>query len=162
EAAYLNIVVAERMAGVVIAVASTVDSALELLFERGVPVVAVDRRPLHEGVDSVLVDNRLGGQLATAHLAASGARRIACITGPSRLSTAGDRLAGYRDALADSGHSIDGALVRRADFKEKGGYEATRALLRLPEPPDALFVANNLMTIGALRAIRDADLDIPG
>jgi LacI family transcriptional regulator len=162
EAAYLNIVVAERMAGVVIAVASTADSELEPLFDRGVPVVAVDRRPLHEQVDSVLVDNRLGGEQATAHLAASGCRRIACVTGPSRLSTASDRLAGYRDALAESGRPVDSSLVRRSDFKERGGYEATRALLAGDEPPDGVFVANNLMTIGAVRAIRDAGLDIPG
>ena len=52
-------------------------------------------------------------------------------------------------------------LVRRADFREDGGYKATRTLLELPEPPDALFVANNLMTLGALHAIQDLGLRIP-
>jgi LacI family transcriptional regulator len=161
EAAYLNIVIAERMAGAVIAVASTADSHLEPLLERNIPVVAVDRRPLRHGVDSVLVDNRLGGEQATDHLAAAGCRRIACITGPTRLSTAGERLAGYRDAIGRLGLAADNSLVRRADFKEKGGYLATRALLATDERPDGLLVTNNLMTIGALRAIREAGLDIP-
>jgi LacI family transcriptional regulator len=161
EAAYLNIVIAERMSGVVIAVASTDESDLEPLLERNVPVVAVDRRPVQEGIDSVLVDNRLGGEQATAHLIDAGCRRIGCITGPTRLSTAAERLAGYRDALASRMYASDTRLVRRADFKERGGFQATKALLESPEPPDAVFVTNNLMTIGAVHAIREAGLEIP-
>ena len=151
------------MAGVVIAVASTADSHLEPLLERGIPVVAVDRRPLRHGVDSVLVDNRLGGEQATEHLAAAGCRRIACITGPTRLSTAGERLAGYqRRPQPPRARRPTARWCARADFREKGGYQATRALLATDAPPDGLLVANNLMTIGAVHAIREAGLDIPG
>jgi LacI family transcriptional regulator len=162
EAAYLSIAIAERMSGVVIAVASTADSDLRPLLDRRVPVVAVDRRPVGEGVDSVVVDNRLGAEQATDHLAAAGCRRIACITGPTRISTAAERLAGYQDAVQRLGLPTETRLVRRADFREKGGYQATRALLDAPDPPDGLLVTNNLMTIGAIRAIRDAGWDVPG
>jgi LacI family transcriptional regulator len=163
EAAYLDIAVAEQMAGVVIAVASARDSRLDVLLDRSIPVVAVDRRPKrHEdAVDSVVVDNELGARQATDHLLAAGARRIACITGPARVSTASERLAGYQAALRAAGVAPDADLVRRADFKEDGGYAATRSLLGGRKKPDALFVANNLMTLGALRAVQEAGRRVP-
>jgi LacI family transcriptional regulator len=163
EAAYLDIAVAEQMAGVVIAVASARDSRLDALLERGIPVVAIDRRPRrHEdAVDSVLVDNEAGARQATTHLLEVGATRIACITGPARVSTAAERLSGYQRALRAHGVAVDADLVRRADFKEDGGYAATRTLLAGRRRPDALFVANNLMTLGALRAVDEAGLSVP-
>jgi LacI family transcriptional regulator len=161
EAGYLDIAIAERMAGVVIAVASTTDSELRPLREHGIPVVAVDRRLADAEVDSVRIDNRVGAAQAVEHLLARGAQRVACITGPARASTATERLAGYQDALRRHGRRVDRSLVRRADFKQEGGHRAARSLLALPAPPDALFVCNNLMTLGALHAIREAGLRVP-
>lgn len=161
EASYIDIAIAERMAGVVIAVASTTDSDLEPLLARRVPVVAVDRRPRQSGVDTVLVDSRLGAEEATSHLLAAGARRVACITGPTRLSTATERLEGFRDAHARVRRPVDRSQVRRADFRQSGGYRAASSLLDSADPPDALFVANNLMTVGALHALRERGLRVP-
>jgi LacI family transcriptional regulator len=161
EAGYVEIAIAERMAGVVIAVASTTESKLAPLREHGIPVVAVDRRLADASIDSVVIDNRLGAAQATEHLLARGARRVACITGPARLSTATERLAGYEDALRRHGRKVERSLVRRADFKQDGGHRAARSLLALPDPPDGLFVCNNLMTLGALHAIREAGLRVP-
>jgi LacI family transcriptional regulator len=161
ESSYVDIVVAERMAGVVIAVASPAESDLRPLLERGIHVVALDRRPLVADVDSVVVDNRLGGEQATAHLLAHGSSRVACITGPQRVDTANERLQGYRDAHVAAGVPIERALVRRADFKLDGGYRVARSLLESERPPDALFVANEPMTVGALRAVRELGLRVP-
>jgi LacI family transcriptional regulator len=162
EAEYIDVAVAERVGGVVIAVASTRKSDLEPLLSRNIPVVAVDRRPVGHKVDSVLVDNRLGARQATAHLLESGARRVACVTGPARISTANERLAGYKDALAYAGHRVDPSLVVRSDFRQSGGYEAVRQLVRGKTHPDALFVTNNQMTVGALEALQERGLDVPG
>lgn len=63
--------------------------------------------------------------------------------------------------METAGRAFDPALVIREDFRPRGGYDATQALYRLAEPPDALFVANNLMTVGALRALRDLGLRVP-
>jgi LacI family transcriptional regulator len=161
EAAYIDVAIADRMAGVIIAVASTGKSSLEPLVEAGIPVVAVDRRPRSSAIDSVLVDNRLGARQATDHLLDGGARRVGCITGPARLSNAETRLAGYRDALEGRGLPEDGDLVRRADFREEGGHRAACSLLDGPRPPDAIFVTNNLMTLGALRALRERGCRVP-
>ena len=161
ERAYVDVVIAERMAGVVIAAASNDDSSLEPLLEREVPIVAVDRSPADDQIDAVLVDNRAGARDAVTHLIDQGWQRIACITGPTRVDTATDRLDGYRDALRARRQGVDRALVRRADYKEAGGYRATRSLLESSTPPDALFVANNPMAVGALRAARDLGKSVP-
>ena len=160
EADYIDVAVAERMAGVVIAVASDKGSNLAALAEHGIPVVAIDRAAGRD-IDAVVVDNRRGAAEATRHLLEQGSLRVACITGPARVRTANERLEGYRRALTRAGRSVDDALIRRADYKVSGGHEAALSLLGSPEPPDALFVANNPMAAGALGAIRELGLTIP-
>lgn len=150
EARYLQVAVAERVAGVVLSPTAAA-SDIAPLAEHGIPVVAIDR-PL-PGIDAVLVGSRTGARDATAHLLQAGYRRVGCLTGPRRVSTAEDRLDGYRDALRAAGRRPDAALVRHADFKVDGGRRATEALLDAARPPDALLVANSLMAIGALQAM---------
>lgn len=162
ERAYVDVVIAERMAGVVIAVASADDSSLQPLLDQRVPIVAVDRHPADDRVDSVVVDNRAGAAAAVEHLLSAGWNRIACITGPTRVDTATERLEGYRDALRANDRPADRSLVRRADYREAGGYRAARSLLESTPRPDALFVANNPMAAGALRAVRELGLSAPG
>jgi LacI family transcriptional regulator len=160
EATYVEIAIRERMAGVVIAVAASDESQLDRLIAHGIPVVAIDRRP-DKDIDSVVVDNRGGARQATAHLIECGWKRVGCITGPSRISTASERLQGYRNALRAAGRPLEPALQKRADYRQQGGYKAARQLLEAPHPPDALFVANNLMTVGALQAIHDLGIKVP-
>ncbi|MEU6551667.1 LacI family DNA-binding transcriptional regulator [Streptomyces sp. NPDC046915] len=164
ERRYLEVALGEQMAGVIVAAASQDETDLGPLIARGVPVVAVDRRPRDAEVDAVRVDNQHGGEVATRHLLKAGYRRIACVTGPEGASTSEERLAGYREALhAARGEAVaDSAYVRHADFRVEGGRAAMRELLALPEPPDAVFVANNLMTIGVLDALDEAGLTPPG
>jgi len=162
EREYVELMIAERVAGVVIATASTPDCDVTQLQKRGVPVVAVDREIRRSDVDTVVVDNAAGAFAATRHLVSQGARRIGCITGPEQASTATERLAGYRAALLDGGLPFDANLVRFADFKQRGGYAAAGDLLGLRPAPDALFVTNNLMTVGALQALADCGVEVPG
>ncbi|AZM58352.1 MULTISPECIES: LacI family DNA-binding transcriptional regulator [unclassified Streptomyces] len=158
ERRYLEVALGEQMAGVIVAAASREETDLGPLTARKVPVVAVDRRPRDAEVDAVRVDDRHGGEVATRHLLDAGYRRVACITGPAGASTSEERLAGYRAAL-DTAREDDDTVasgevyVRHADFRVDGGRAAMRELLALPEPPDAVFVANNLMTIGVLDAL---------
>jgi LacI family transcriptional regulator len=160
EADYIDVAIAERMAGVVIAVASGKESSVEPLIARHVPVVAIDRSAGRD-VDAVVVDNRLGAEEATRHLIDHGSRRVGCITGPTRVNTANERLEGYRRAVVAAGLAVDETLIQRADFKESGGHQAALSLLTGRKPPDALFIANNPMAAGALRAIRELGLAVP-
>lgn len=169
ERRYLDIALAERMAGVIVAAASRVRTDLSVLEARGMPVVAVDRRPRGSNIDVVLVDNEHGGEEATAHLLGRGYRRVACITGPQGASTSEERLAGYRTAIRDFEREYPGQFdgdpandyTRFADFKADGGYKAMADLLAQPVRPDAVFVTNNLMAVGALRALAEAGLAVP-
>jgi LacI family transcriptional regulator len=150
EARYLQVAVAERVAGVVVS-PTAADTDIGPLVEHGIPVVAIDR-PL-SGINTVLVGSRTGARDATAHLVAAGYQRIGCITGPQRVSTAEDRVDGYADALRAAGWRRNYRLVRHADFKVTGGRRAAERLLGASRPADALFVANSLMAIGALQAL---------
>jgi LacI family transcriptional regulator len=161
ERRYLEIALAEQMAGVIISPASEASSDVSTLVDRRIPVVAVDRRVDRLDVDTVLVDNVGGARRATQHLIESGCRRIACITGPMRTTTAAERLQGFRAAHEDAGLEVDPDLVVLENFKEDGGYDGAQRLLGLRTRPDALFVANNLMTVGALEALVDAGVRIP-
>jgi len=161
ESRYLHLAAAERMAGVILSPESGADTDVGVLVAMGVHVVTVDRRLERHSVDHVIVDNALGGELAVAHLAENGFDRIACITGPATTTTGSERLVGYRRGLAKFGLTSTSDLVRIGDFREGSGYEAMRSLLDLADRPDAVFVANDLMTVGALRAIDGAGLAIP-
>ncbi|WIM94546.1 LacI family DNA-binding transcriptional regulator [Actinoplanes oblitus] len=160
EARYVTAALEDRMAGVIIS-SSGRSANVNRLIEAGTPVVAIDRQISGTRVDSVLVDNEHGAELATAHLAAHGYRRIACITGPRKLSTAAQRLRGYQRALAANGLAAPACLVRHADFREEGGYAAMASLLDAADPPDAVFAANNLMTVGAVECLVDRGIGIP-
>jgi LacI family transcriptional regulator len=111
--------------------------------------------------DSVLVDNEHGAEMATSHLIDQGYERIACITGPPRLSTATQRLRGYTKALRAAGRPVGEALVRMANFREHGGYNAMASLLDEGAAPNAVFTANNLMTVGAMECLAERGLRIP-
>jgi LacI family transcriptional regulator len=159
EAEYLRVAEAELMAGIIIAPARSRSLRSGPLARLDIPIVTIDRELSGMAADSVTVDNREGSRTAVRHLLDEGYRRIACITGPARVSTATKRLEGYR--LAMRGQELDLSLIKRADFREVGGYEAMRQLLMHRPYPDGVFVANNLMTIGALRAIKECGLRVP-
>jgi LacI family transcriptional regulator len=154
EARYLDIALSANMAGVILAAAGD-HSDLDALIRRGRPIVAVDRGPHGYDVDAVMVDSRAGGRAATEALAAQGFRRIACITGPRDVETATLRADGWRAAVTRLGLEVDDQHLIYADFRVDGGHKAMRELVELPQPPDAVFVANNLMGVGALRALAE-------
>ncbi|MEV4810895.1 LacI family DNA-binding transcriptional regulator [Micromonospora avicenniae] len=151
EARYLDIAIEAKMAGVILAAAGD-NCDLSGLIERNRPVVAVDRSPHGFDIDAVMVDNRAGGRTATAALQSQGFSRIACITGPRDVETAVHRADGWRDATRTTGR-VDERYLKYADFRVDGGNKAMRELLDMPEPPDAVFVANNLMGVGALQVL---------
>ncbi|WP_166354750.1 LacI family DNA-binding transcriptional regulator [Phytoactinopolyspora limicola] len=162
ESKYIGVALSEQMAGVIISPSSDRTEDFNLLPDSGCPVVMVDRQVKGVRCDSVLVDNEHGAEEATTHLIEQGYERIACITGPRRLSTAAQRLRGYRNAFKAAGRPVDESLIRAADFREHGGHDAMAALLDAAGPaPDAVFVANNLMTVGAMECLAERGRVIP-
>jgi LacI family transcriptional regulator len=112
-----------------------------------------------EQASYVDVDNIGGARKAVEHLVESGHRRIATITGPQRMIAGLDRLTGYREALSSHGLPADDGLVAEGDFTEDGGRTAMRRLLA--HSPDGVFVASDTMALGALKALREADVEVP-
>ena len=161
ERTYLELAVAERVAGVILSPASWAETSVERLTAAGIPVVLIDREIRADNVDTVTIDNRAAARGATEHLLARRYRRIGCICGPSTVTTARDRRNGYRDALQDAGLPIDEELIREESYKTDGGERGAAALLELAEPPDALFVANGPQCAGAVRVLRERDVRVP-
>lgn len=121
----------------------------------GLPVVFVDRAPRGLEADVVVTDNREGARTAVEHLIAAGHRRIAFLGGVTELPTARERHAGYVDALAAAGIAVDGTLVVRDLPTIETARIAAGTLLGLAEPPTAVFSAQNLITMGAVAALRE-------
>ena len=160
EASYIELAVAENVAGLILT-PSGARTDLSPLLNFAIPVVLADRTLPTQEADSVLVDNVSGAYRAVEHLLAGGYERIACITGPLTTTTGHERRVGYRKALEQAGVAVEDCLVRVADFREDGGRIAMQELLAERKRPDAVFVTNHLMTIGALQAIAKAKLVIP-
>lgn len=111
---------------------------------------------------TVLLDNRAGAAALARALVDLGYRRFAVITGGEQLRTAADRLAGFRDGLAEAGLELPDDAVLRAEFTRDGGYAATAALIeRGLDDVEVIVAANDVMAVGALSAIRAAGLE-PG
>jgi LacI family transcriptional regulator len=163
EQQYLEVLYTERVAGVIVVpTRERLNEEMRQRFrERGTPIVAVDRRVRDKEIDAVLTDNVTGARDAVAHLIANGYRRIGVTTGPEIVTTGRERLEGYRLALREAGIPLDPALERCGSFRAESGRELAEQLLDLTPPIDALFVGNNLLTLGALHAIQGRNLRIP-
>lgn len=161
EASYLQFAIAEHVSGIVLAPAQHGGRTLESVLERGIPVVTVDRELENYELDRVVVDNIAGVDQAVAHLVERGYERIGLIGGSPLTTTGIERSAGFHRGLERCGRRADPGFVRTGDFREAGGYQQMQSLLAGSTRPDAVFVANNLMTIGALRALREASVPVP-
>src|SRR5262249_10306030 len=124
--------------------------------QAGTPVVFIDRPAGGIDVDCVLIDNVGGARTAAEHLLAHGHRRIAMVGDPETVYTATERLRGFREARAAHGLEPDPQLVRLASHEVGQAEAIVRELLASPEPPTAIFCANNRNTVGAVRALADA------
>jgi LacI family transcriptional regulator len=120
----------------------------------GTGLVFIDRPPGFIEADTVMLDNVGGARSAVEHLLELGHRRIAIICDEKGIFTAAERLRGYRDAMAAAGHPFDPSLVRLGAHDADAAASATRAVLRLADPPTAIFAANNRITVGAIGVLR--------
>ncbi|MFD6026265.1 LacI family DNA-binding transcriptional regulator [Streptomyces griseoluteus] len=156
-----------RVDGMIVAPSAEPGNLVAYLRRQSVPTVLLDRvlEPAGHGqapFDQVCAEN--SGPMAelVTHLASLGHRRIGLVAGLPGLSTTSERIAGYRQGLAAAGLDADDELVVSGSSEARGAERATAALLALPGAPTALVTANNAMTIGALRVLRERGLGVPG
>lgn len=161
EEAFIRIMLNENVAGLIIAPTTEDVPALARAAAGGLPIVVIDRRMNNMDVDTVLVDNFKGALAAVQHLTRLGHARLGVLSGPLHLTSGRERYTGYLQAMSDAGLAVDSSLTRFGDYRESSGYRLAQELLSAPNPPTALFIANNLMTIGALNAIHELGCRIP-
>jgi LacI family transcriptional regulator len=145
--------------GVIVTAGPRSDQLIATVRDRGTNVVVIGHPADPCDLRRVDVESRSGSTTATAHLCEHGRQRVGFVGPTSDYLFGVERLDGYHDAILAAGFEPDDRLVRRDEPNVEGGYRATLALL--PEHPDALFVATDLMAEGALRALRENGLRVP-
>lgn len=138
------------------------DPILPLLIKDNLPLMLIGDHPYLKPMNWVDTENRQGACNAVNHLLKLGHRRIATIAGPQQMNAAIDRYNGYKQALLEAYMPIQPELVVYGDYSQESGYTTMNRLLGLDAPPTAVFAANDMMAIGALRAIHEAELAVPG
>lgn len=161
DTSYGDLVRSRRADGILLSGPRLDDDELLRIWNEQIPVVIIGQLPGSE-IPFVDVDNIRGAWTATRHLLDLGHVRIACITNaPLAYTGSRDRLAGYRQALDEAGIDYDAGLVRLGAFTDESGADAMRELLDLTPPPTAVFVASDVVALGALSVIHAAGLSVP-
>ncbi|MFF4059454.1 LacI family DNA-binding transcriptional regulator [Streptomyces sp. NPDC001668] len=155
-----------RVDGMIVAPSADPRELVSYLGRHQVPTVFLDRLVTVPGdgpppFDQVCAENTEPTAQLVTHLAGVGHRRIGLVAGLTGFSTTAERIAGYRQGLTAAGLPYDDDLVVHGDSESAGAERATAALLSLASPPTALVTANNAMTIGTLRALREHGLSVP-
>ncbi|MEU2822677.1 substrate-binding domain-containing protein [Streptomyces bacillaris] len=167
EIAYVSMLRAQRARAILLIGSGFQDRAWERAMDaelgpylRAGGRVAVVSRHRSLRVDAVLPENRAGAAKLAKALVALGHQEFTALTGPPELTTAADRLAGFRDGLAEAGIGL-GRVVRGA-FTREGGHDAARRSLAAGGPrPTCLFAVTDAMAVGALAALREAGVRVP-
>jgi len=155
----INLLRQQRVDAIIVADPSVGDSVLPTLEELQVPVLLINRRQCALAIGT---DNVAAARLAVAHLADLGHRRIAYIGTARNRAESRERQAGYEQELRARGLTLQPELVVEGEGEwPESGHRSMQALLRLPQPPTAVFCFNDLTAIGAMASIHDAGLSVP-
>ncbi len=137
----------------------TSDTFVEKLVKSGHPVALVNS--VLPGAAGVVAENVSGAKAMVRHLVSLGHERIGYIGGLDSTTVGLERTAGYRAAMAEAGLPVRDGYVVYGNFSEESGAEAMRQMLALRPRPTAVFAANDMMALGALRVARESGLDVP-
>lgn len=161
EARYLDVLMSKQVDGLILISAGDSPDHLRAVTLGGPPTVLVDRDFEELGMSTVMVDDFDGGYQAGHHLLGLGHRAMSVIGGPDRLRPSARRLDGFRVALAEAGVDLPPEAIVQGDFRAVSGYRAMRGLLNSENAVQAVFAENDLMALGAIRAVHDAGLRVP-
>lgn len=164
EKRFLEMLKRQRIRGLIITPTANNDEFdsefVNLLKSLKVPVVLIDRDIKSSDFDGVFLDNFSGAFEAVECLIKEGHEKIATIAGPITSKPGRDRLKGYKNALEANSFKINDNYIMYGDFKLESGYVSTKKLLSMEEPPTAIFVANNMMNIGCMKALIEMNKEL--
>jgi LacI family transcriptional regulator len=157
---YIQLLLQKQVDGILLVPAGSNTKSIQIIQEQNTPLVVLDRRIPNTNVDIVRGDSEGGAKRLTQHLIDLGHRRIVILGGPCNVSTAKDRLMGYKKAMEENGLK-DHIMSYYGGFSQASGHELTRMIFANDPKPTAIFAANNLVAIGALRALHEMGFKVP-
>jgi DNA-binding LacI/PurR family transcriptional regulator len=157
----IDLFLSYRVDGLIASFVDPQESTLKKLNNYGTSIIALDRQQKNIDADTVTMDNLNSAKEQVHYLASLGHRRIAVIHGTTNNLPGEDRLKGYKTAMQELGLSILPGYAVSGKFNEKEAYNVALGLFKCAMPPTAIVVHNNLMCIGAYKAIKDLGLKIP-
>lgn len=161
ELAYIQVLIEKQVDGIIFITAGKNNQSIERLQKSHIPVVIVDRHFEAADMDEVFVDNYRGAFEAAKHLITLGHRRIGLISGPSVTDTSSSRVAGYRDALFQSGIAYDDSIIFPGNFRPESGRQGVRRLMGNDNPPTAVFCLNDMMAVAAINELQKMGIRVP-
>jgi len=150
-----------KVDGLIIIAPPVKSEQIKELIDEKIPFVVIDGRLSSNNISFVDADNIKGAEIAVSHLIELGHKRIGFIAGWDYVSNGKDRFTGYKKALKKYNIEFNEKLVFKGDFSENKGYEAVKYFFNLNNPPTAIFAANDLMALGAIRALNSLNLKVP-
>lgn len=157
---YIDILKSKNVDGIIFASNTLGQEAVDKLSAYNIPFVCLDRAPTNKSCSIVRSNNREGGKLAVKHLLESGCKKIAHIYGPQHLIPAKERLAGYEESVRMFDW-FSPSLMVPGDFDIASGLKATEILMQRHPDIDAIFAGNDLMAVGALKALHRMGIKVP-
>lgn len=149
----------KRVDGIIINPNSS--SNLDFISDLNIPIVLLNSKNIRGNHSYINVDNCQGGFLATEHLIKSNYKKIAFVGGTTNSDANNQRLNGYKEALSYYGVETNESYIINGEFNLESGYNLTKQLLSLQNPPDAIFAANDIIALGVMQCIQEFNLDIP-
>lgn len=160
---YINIFVDRNVDAIIVILSNSVNEHLSdiqhMISSTDTPIIIIDRMLDAELATTVVVNQKLGGYLATQHLINLGHRSIGCITGPGNVYSTSERLNGYKQALSEVGIPVQDNLIYEGDFQRESGMEALPYLLG--RGVTAIFSFNDMMALGVYKQASHYNLSIP-
>lgn len=156
----LSLLRQRRVDGVILLASHRDDQLIPRLTQDGFPFVLIGRYEGSEEINWVNNDNFEDAKTAVRYLLNKGHTQIACLDGDPRYVVSADRLLGYERAFLDHNLEVPSNLVEHSEFSVEGGYQATHRLLARQEPFSALFAVDDVVAIGAMRALQERGIKV--
>lgn len=162
ELTYIDLLERQKVDGIIISTVGLKEVKLNNLVKRGIPIVLMDRDVPGADIPVMFTNNYLGGCQATQHLIDLGHKKIACIAGSMHALSSINRLRGYYDTLRKNGLQVDKKLIKEGKLIYEDGYKSMKELTRKSRDGfTALFCLNDLVALGAMRAVQEDSKNIP-
>ncbi len=151
----------KQVDGILLSLSTTNKKELKELRNVEYPVVQIDRKIPDIDYPSITIDNYKSAYTATKYLINFNHQKIAHITGDLETITGSKRLEGFKNAITEANLNIKDSYIKKGNYSKKSGYQNMLDLLKNNNPPSAVFIANDLMAVGAYQAVFELDLSIP-